>query len=399
MTNTERIAEYIAKGCKKPGRLGLELEHFIVRRDFTHVSYHGGVKHILERLAEFYPEKEYSGDDLIALYSGEASITIEPAGQLEISVMPCSNVNNIMKIYDRFLERLTPILDEYGFLIINTGYSPRTAAADMELIPKKRYEFMDRYFKSTGSCGINMMRATASTQLSFDYADEQDCINKMRYANILTPVLSLITDNSPVFDGAPYNGRMLRTHIWNNVDSARCGTPPCVFDSDFGFLKYAEYIYDSPAILITENNDTIYTGSTPISEIYKGKELTDDEIEHLLSMFFPDVRLKQYIELRPADSMPKDFAAGYAALIKALFINNDMPDTSGFAVKDIADAKSELMEKGYRGMIYGTHVVDFIQMMFETAEASLDTKEAALLLPLYERVYSAIESSGKDGKK
>ena len=393
MTNTERIAEYIAKGCKKPGKLGLELEHFIVRRDLTHVSYHGGVKNILERLSAFYPEREYSGDDLIALYSGEASITIEPAGQLEISIMPCSDVNNIMKIYYHFLDRLKPILDEFGFITINSGYSPRTPAAEMELIPKKRYEFMDRYFKKTGSCGINMMRATASTQLSFDFADERDCIDKLRYANILTPIFALITDNSPVFEGKPYKGRMLRTHIWNNVDSDRCGTVPNLFDRDFGFLKYAEYIYTSPAILITENNEPIYTGETPISELYKNKPLAEHEIEHLLSMFFPDVRLKQYIELRPADSMPGEFAAAYTALIKALFINNTVPDTSGYTAADIAAAKTELMEHGYNGRIYGIAVKDFVQMLFETAEASLGTKEAALLIPLYERIYTSMEKT------
>lgn len=393
MTNTERIAEYIANGCKKPGRLGLELEHFIVRRDLTHVSYHGGVKNILERLSSFYPEKEYSGEDIIALYSNEASITIEPAGQLEISIMPCSDVNNIMKIYDRFLDRLKPILNEFGFILINSGYSPRTAAAEMELIPKKRYEFMDRYFRQTGSCGMNMMRATASTQISFDFADEKDCVNKLRYANILTPIFALITDNSPVFEGKPYMGRMLRTHIWNNVDADRCGTVPNLFNNDFGFLKYAEYIYNSPAILITDNGEPIYTGSTPISEIYKNKHLTENEIEHLLSMFFPDVRLKQYIELRPADSMPGEFAASYTALIKALFINNIIPDTSGYTSADISAAKSELMNFGYNGRIYGIAVKDFIQMLFETAEASLSTKEAALLVPLYERIYTSMKKS------
>ncbi len=48
--------------------------------------------------------------------------------------------------------------------------------------------------------------------------------------------------------------------------------------------------------------------------------MTEEEIEHMLSMVFPDVRLKNYIEIRMADSLPKEEAFAYTALIREYFL-------------------------------------------------------------------------------
>lgn len=384
MNNIRKIAEYIAAGAKSSDNIGVELEHFIVRKDGTHVSYHGGVKNILADLSEFYTKKDYSGDDLVALYSDDASITIEPAGQIEISIKPCSELSEILDIYNSFINRITPILKKYDFDIVNLGYSPKSRAADMELIPKKRYEFMNRYFRTSGRYGMNMMRATASTQCSIDYKDEKDCRRKMQLAYALAPIFALITDNAPIFEGEKAPSRMMRTVIWSSVDNDRCGVVPNVFEDDFGYMKYAEYIYNSPAILIIENGVPKYTGSEKICDIYKDKELSNAEIEHLLSMFFPDIRLKQYIEIRPADCMEMEYAIGYAALIKAVFTKLDIPRIK-LTAEDVEAAKDELIRNGYNGIIHGIPVKEIINTMFEKAFDVLGD-EAKYLTPLYNRI-------------
>ena len=54
-------------------------------------------------------------------------------------------------------------------------------------------------------------------------------------------------------------GNTLRTYIWNDVDNDRCGIVPTVLDSDFHSKKYAEYIYNSPAILTVNGDDIEFT--------------------------------------------------------------------------------------------------------------------------------------------
>ena len=59
-------------------------------------------------------------------------------------------------------------------MILPLGYMPVGKAEDMELIPKDRYRFMDRYFRKFGPYGTCMMRGSASTQVSVDFRDEDD---------------------------------------------------------------------------------------------------------------------------------------------------------------------------------------------------------------------------------
>ena len=46
----------------------------------------------------------------------------------------------------------------------------------------------------------------------------------------------------------------------------------------------------------------------------------------MLSMFFPDVRLKQYLESRPADSLPVELVLGYVALVRGIFYRKEILD-------------------------------------------------------------------------
>ena len=377
--NIASIAEYIEKGCKEGQKTGLELEHFIMSKD-THkrVPYFNGVDAVINRLCPFFNKKTYSEGFLIGLTGDDYALTLEPGAQLEISIAPKDNLSDIQSIYDDFLSLITPLLNEFNYELITLGYTPDEKASDIPLIPKKRYEYMDNYFKSTGTLGLNMMRATASVQCSVDFKDEADFINKFRFASSISPILSLITDNCPSFEGK--NQRMARTLIWQNTDNSRCNTVPCIFDEDFGFYKYAEYIYNIPPIFTAENMQ--YTGAKKASEIYQNREINEDIITHLLSMVFPDVRAKQYIEIRPADSMHIEKSIAYTALIKGL-MKNPAYNFVNLTVNDIDDAKNTLIKYGFNSKIYGRYVKEIISDLLNLAKSNLPKGEKDLLGPLY----------------
>lgn len=385
MDNINIIAQYLKKGCKNKQTedIGIELEHFVLEKSSgRNIPYSGdkGVRKILEIISEHYDKKVYSEGFLIALSNGRYHLTLEPSAQLEISISPAASIAETEKIYNEFIGIIAPVLDSFGYELLTEGYRRRDRAEDLEIIPKKRYEYMNSYFETSGSCGKNMMRSTASVQISIDYADERDCAEKFRTANILSPLFALICDNSKYFDGEKYSGRMLRTHIWQNVDKDRCGVVPCALDEDFGFRKYAEYIYNSPAILVMENGKPRFTGEKKISSIYKNRTLTEAETEHLLSMFFPDVRLKQYIEIRPADSMPIEYALSYAAFVKGIFKKKFSMD--GITVSDVENAKTELMNKGFEAVVYGEKAYKLCERLLEHSKANLNDKDAEYLAPI-----------------
>lgn len=377
MRNT--IAEYIKSGEKASDAVGIELEHFITdKKTGENVPYSGdnGVGAVLSNLASGFDEEIRSEVFLIGLANSDYTLTLEPAAQLEISIRPVSKISDAERIYGDFLNKVTPVLDIFGYELTTAGYRRGCRAEELELIPKSRYRFMDKYFEKTGKYGKNMMRATASTQISIDYTNEADCALKFRVANILSPLFAYICDNSCVFENAPYDGKMLRTHIWRNVDNERCGIVPCAMD--LTYEKYAEYILNRAAILIMRDKIPVYTGSKKVRDIYHNG-MTEAEAEHLLSMFFPDVRLKKYIEIRPADSMPIKKALAYAALIKGIFKTPSEFDFSSVTVSDMEHAKDALAKDGLNAVIYGQCARDIYENMLGCAKRNLSENDSTYL--------------------
>lgn len=221
-----------------------------------------------------------------------------------------------------------------------------------------------------------MMRGSASTQISIDYSDEADCVLKARIASLLAPLFALMCDNSPIFEGAHRPHPLMRTEIWRHCDPDRCNTIPGLFDAGFGFDAYADYILDVPAIVAPDGEGEIRYDTRTFGEIYAEVPMTRSDAEHALSMVFPDVRLKSYVEIRPADSMPVTFVLAYATLIKGLFYCEDSlcalaESYRGLRTEDVEDAKSALMQHGYHACVYERDAALLCDELLELASGGL----------------------------
>ncbi|MCQ2751587.1 MAG: glutamate-cysteine ligase family protein, partial [Coriobacteriales bacterium] len=328
-SNKQKVLDYLLAGSKGGdlGLIGVELEHFVMDEDGCTVPYiekNGrlGISDILEQLSKYYPEvvRDEEGHPLACSRPG-ASITIEPAAQIEISISPCLSIKELEDEYNRFRFRLEQIVEPYDYTVQNFGYNPHDKVSDLHLIPKKRYKYMDEYMDALpGMHPQYMMRGTASTQISIDFANEVDAVRKLRIATLLGPIFSYIASNSPVFEAHANDQILRRLNVWRQVDNARCGTIPHLFDDDFSFEKYVDWLFDTPPI-ITTINGKIEKAYMSASLAYANVDMNKTDIEHLLSMFWPDVRLKKYIEIRVADSMPPQVALSYVALLKGIFYN------------------------------------------------------------------------------
>ena len=183
--NRSAICAYFAQGAKgnQPcEKLGVEVEHFVVdaatlkaipyegekvaigrayegatKGTSAGVSEHAsegasgatseaafGVRDILLYLSEFYP-REMRGleGDLIGLANKEASLTLEPAAQLEISIAPYCAIADIVRVYTEFRGRIDSFLRQHKAKLVTLGYHPIEKAHDLSLIPKQRYHFMN----------------------------------------------------------------------------------------------------------------------------------------------------------------------------------------------------------------------------------------------------------------
>ena len=194
--NVDAIAAFIESGCiADEGALGIELEHIIVREDGSPVNYSGedGIQSALEVLHADYPQATYDAEgDLLGVARPGEAVTIEPAAQVELSAGPFHELASAKACFEQFEEKLCGVLAPKRGKLAKAGYHPTARATSLELIPKQRYEYMNRYLGAVSPFGPCMMRGSASTQVSIDYTSADDCVRKYRVASALTPVLSLI---------------------------------------------------------------------------------------------------------------------------------------------------------------------------------------------------------------
>ena len=388
--NIKKIAGYIESGCKEEfvENIGIECEHIIVDKDNNAVSFYGenGVEAILGELRNIYPHAVYSGGHLVGLDNETVFITLEPGAQFESSIKANDDLDVIKKEYANFLFNLKSVTDKYGYKVLTCGYQPRTKAQDITIIPKTRYDLMNKYFALKDTKALRMMRASASAQISLDFYDEEDFKRKYRAAYAIMPILYLITDNTEFFEGERFTDYSARAKMWRDVDNSRCCIPDISFD-DISFEKYAEWIYTREPIFIYKNGEEVYCGNKTAKEIYAEHELTQEEIVHLLSMVFPDIRVKKFLEIRPADCMPKDYLLAYAAFIKGIFYNDSalimIENIFDFMTpQDIEAGLDNIRREGFEAEYYNFPVKDIISLLFELSESGLSKREIKILEPL-----------------
>lgn len=405
--NRQAMISYFEQGSKGSALrplLGVEVEHFVVYKDTLRAvpydagSAGGGVRDVLTYLSQFYPQKMYGIEgDLIGLSSSRASLTLEPAAQLEISIAPFSSIETIVSVYCEFRAQVDPFLDEHGCMLVTQGYHPFERALDLPLIPKQRYRFMDAYFRDKGTHGERMMRASASTQVSVDYADEADAVRKMRIAQALTPLFAYMTDNVTRFEGEVPKQPLSRLAMWRDVDNDRCGSVPGIFDEGFGFGAYADWLLRTCPIFVTRASADDPEGAAlrevagrTAASVYADAPMSQDDIEHLLSMFWPDVRLKRFVEIRPADALPVRAMAGYAALIKGIFYSPKALDRIEDALGVVGDkwplddgstdrAAQAIREQGLQANVYGSSLQEWKALVFDLARETLTAQESSHL--------------------
>lgn len=402
------LEAYFRAGIKSSyhQKIGVEVEHFILNEQTGEALPYagpGGVMEILKALMALYPgAKATGGDHLLGFEVPEFNITLEPAAQLEISIAYMESVTEIEYIYLTFREKLDAVCRAFHACVRTCGTQPVSRVDDLQLIPKERYALMDRYFTEAGTDGREMMRGTCSTQVSIDYFSEEDFRRKIQAAYYFTPLLKLLSDNSPVFQGVRTQGYLKRNDIWDRTDNRRCGVVPGIFAEDYSFADYAAFLAAMPVIFTEKDGLMNYTGLQSTADVYAGQAPDREETMHIISMAFPDVRLKQYLEIRAADAMPARYIPAYCALIKGLLYSEEVLDRVQGSIREhqmtedtVRETQRQLMARGWDGEIYGRKAADFAAKAIGLAGQNLDDRERKVLERLFEITGKGIAAINK----
>lgn len=295
-------------------RIGTEHEKFVYALGDHHApSYDepSGIRALLGELEQYGWEPVLEGGNVIALNGADGSISLEPAGQFELSGAPLDNLHQTCAETGRHLQQVKAAGNTLGLGFLGLGMWPDKTRAELPIMPKGRYAIMLRHMPRVGSLGLDMMLRTSTIQVNLDYASEADMAKKFRVGLALQPLATALFANSPFTEGKPNGKLSFRSHIWSDTDPARTGMLPFVFEDGFGYERYADYALDVPMYFVYREGKYIDAAGLSFRDFLNGElsvlpgELpTIDDWNDHLSTAFPEVRLKTFLEMRGADGGP-----------------------------------------------------------------------------------------------
>jgi glutamate--cysteine ligase len=292
-------------------RIGTEHEKFVYRTgDHRAPSYEepGGIRDLLMGMTEFGWEPVIENGNVIALSGRDGTISLEPAGQLELSGAALENLHQTCAEAARHLDQCKTIGERLGVGFLGLGMWPDKTRAELPRMPKGRYAIMLNYMPKVGNLGLDMMLRTCTIQVNLDYAFEADMVKKFRVGLALQPVATALFANSPFTEGKPNGYKSFRSHIWEDTDPDRTGMLPFVFDDGFGYERYCDYALNVPMYFVYRDGSYIDVAGESFGAFIDGKlpqlpgekPRLSDWVDHL-STAFPEVRLKSFLEMRGAD--------------------------------------------------------------------------------------------------
>ena len=346
----DQLINYIAAGSKPnrdTWRIGSEHEKFVFYQDNGQpLSYEGvdgrpGIKHLLNAfVARGWERVEESGNIIAAKRDG-ASITLEPGGQFELSGAPLETIHQTCDETSEHLRDVRAIGKDLEIGFLGMGFHPFLKREDIPVMPKARYDIMRAYMPKVGSLGLDMMLRSCTVQVNLDYADERDMVEKFRVSLALQPIATALFAASPFKEGADTGFHTYRSHIWTDTDPDRCGMLPFVFDDDFGFERYVDYVLDVPMYFVKRDGKMLDASGLSFRDFMVGKleilpgELpTMTDFEDHLTTIFPEVRLKTFLEMRGADAGAQPSLCALPALWVGLLYNEESQGEVAAMVKD-----------------------------------------------------------------
>ena len=135
----------------------------------------GGIRDLLKGLEDYGWQPVVEGrTNVIAMSGSDGSISLEPAGQFELSGAPLDNLHLTCAETGRHLEQVKTVGDRLGLGFLGLGMWPDKTRAELPIMPKGRYAIMLRHMPRVGSMGLDMMLRTCTIQTNLDYGSEAD---------------------------------------------------------------------------------------------------------------------------------------------------------------------------------------------------------------------------------
>ena len=332
-SSTHMFVDHLRRSAK-PASLwmtGLEFELFGYAADNLQRLDAGQVQAVLLSLTSSSDDALFEEGVVAEVFTGEGGmdrVTVEPGGQIEFSGAPRRSLSEIEASLTAHLTRLREIAAQNGFKFLATGFDPLRTIEEQRWFPKPRYRVMRPYLATRGRRAWDMMCRTCAIQANLDYGSEQDLAKKFVLGNRLAPVVTAIFAASPFENGQLSGYKSTRAAVWLETDADRASVSPLALRDDFSLEAFVDYALAVPMLFARRdgrylNEPTGVRFSKFLDGVFMDgvrvglQPIFQDWTDHLTTIF-TEARLKQYIELRSADSNNAAMALAMQALWKGL---------------------------------------------------------------------------------
>ncbi len=316
---------YVASVCFKhgpPRLLGVEMEWTVHHREDPAKPLDAGVlagalgKHAPPTLTPDSPQHPLPGG---------TPLTVEPGGQVEISTPPSGSLTELLKTVAADIDHLTGLLAPAGLVLGQRGADPHRPPRRMLQVP--RYAAMEHAFAPIGPEGITMMCSTAGLQVCLDFGVEEDLTARWAAVHALGPVLNALFANSPGVGGRRTHWSSARMRTLYGTDPVRTRAAAVCPDPA---AAWARRVLDAPVIVVRRpGNSWLPPRPLTFAQWIDGAleaRPTSDDLDYHLTLQFPPVRPRGYLEVRYLDTPPYGHWLPPVVLMVALFSDRSVVD-------------------------------------------------------------------------
>ena len=309
-------------------------------------------------------ESEQDGERLLMgiKLDQDDNLSFEPGGQLEFSSRPyhclseaISRTHYIQSLLDREL------LEFGGVTLTQIGLNPWHSIDEIGLqMRKPRYRAMNDFFSGISEYGPRMMRQTCTVQVNLDFGRDESTMAKRFLASMLISPISGAIFNYSAFESGKFTGMTgLRQRVWRHLDPTRTDIPKldyllrrldkksCV-DTWFDFLMAARVVFVANQDYRVMHQPV--TWAEWMENGINGAKPDSSDFETHLSLLFPEVRARGFLELRSVDCQSRVWQFAPAAWWTGLLYDPRALDQVIELMSPYTDRLGELLKKADHGL-------------------------------------------------
>ncbi|MEK9732690.1 MAG: glutamate--cysteine ligase [Pelagibacteraceae bacterium] len=390
MLTKENLISYFVDGEKDSNSLKIGTEHekflFDINTKKPIDFSEKGIQGIFNILKENNWNEIKEGSNIIGLKKKNLSITLEPGLQIELSGAPCDNIHETCQEVNLYLKELKQACSKLNIGILGIGLIPNAKFNEINQLEKKRYKIMRNYMPKVGNLGLDMMHRTAATQVNFDFISEEDFRKKTKVSSCLVPIAVSLFSNSPILEGKINGFIGYRTKIWQHTDPDRSGLIPFFFDKENSYEQYCDFALNVPMYFANLNNKIVDCSGKNFNDFINGelKEVNNEfakieDWENHLSTIFTEVRLKQYLEIRPADSCSWSGICSIPAFWTGILYDQNTLDQcydifKDWKFEDVNLAYIDVAKNGFNAKLYDKYIYEHAHFFLNLSRKGLEKR-------------------------